>query len=126
MHRYCVEIAVASDMCISVDFIECVCVFICLAGLLGTAHQGGVAVDGVGVAEGGVAWAEGTALTLAENVTSTDTAATTNREYDVIIAATTPSHIPSRGWTPATWAGGLRCDPGALQRRVKALFFVFP
>ena len=54
---------------------------LCSSGLPGTAPKGGVAEDVVGVAEEGVAWAEGRALTLVENVTSTDTAAMTNREF---------------------------------------------
>ena len=48
-------------------------------------------MDVVGVAEGGVAWAEGRALTLAENGTSTGTAAMTNREFYTATLSPFPS-----------------------------------
>lgn len=50
------------------------------SGPLETGPQEGVVAAGVGVVEEDGAWAEVTALTPAESVTSTDTAATTNRE----------------------------------------------
>lgn len=50
------------------------------SGLLETGPREGVVVAGVGVVEEAGAWAEETASTPAARETSTDTAATTNRE----------------------------------------------
>lgn len=50
------------------------------SGPLETGPQEGVVAAGVGVVEEDGAWAEVTVLTPAESATSTDTAATTNRE----------------------------------------------
>lgn len=54
------------------------------SGLLEIGPQEGVVVEGVGVVEGGGAWAEAMASTPAGKETSTDTAATTNRESFLI------------------------------------------
>lgn len=51
-----------------------------ITGLLETGPQEGVVAAGVGVVVEDGVWAEETASTHAENGTSTDTAAMTNRE----------------------------------------------